>query len=182
MAGGAGNDTYVVDNAGDVVTEAAGAGTDTVQTTLASYALSANVENLTFTGAGNFSGTGNALNNTLAGGAGNDTLNGGDGSDTLIGGAGNDSMNGGTGNDIFVFAAGFGNDTITGFDANANNGQDLLNISGLGITAATFAASVTITDLGANTLVAIGANSILLLGVDGVSPNNIAQDDFLLAA
>ena len=35
MVGGAGNDTYVVDEAGDVVTEAAGEGTDTVQSTSA---------------------------------------------------------------------------------------------------------------------------------------------------
>ena len=56
------------------------------------------------------------------------------------------AMNGGAGNDIFVFAPGFGNDTIAGFDANAaGGGQDLLDISALGITAATFAAEVTIT-------------------------------------
>src|SRR5713226_4762054 len=92
MAGGAGNDTYYVDNVGDVVTEAAGAGTDTVNTTLNSYTLPANVENLTFIGTGNFSGTGNALNNTITGGAGNDTLDGGAGNDTLYGGAGQDSF------------------------------------------------------------------------------------------
>ena len=145
------------------MTEAASAGTDTVQTTLAAYTLAANVENLAFTGVGEFTGTGNALanvitggisfntlnggggNDTLNGGDSDDTLNGGDGNDTLNGSFGNDAMNGGAGNDIFVFAAGFGNDTITGFDANATGGQDLLNIAALGITAATFATLVTIT-------------------------------------
>ena len=88
MAGGAGNDIYIVDNVGDVVSEAAGAGTDTIKTTLLSKTLGANVENLTFIGAGNFTGTGNTLNNVITGSSGNDTLNGGAGNDTLRGGAG----------------------------------------------------------------------------------------------
>jgi len=46
MIGGAGNDTYVVDNTGDVVTENASEGTDTVQSSV-TYILGANVENLT---------------------------------------------------------------------------------------------------------------------------------------
>ncbi|MFM7028541.1 MAG: calcium-binding protein [Chakrabartia sp.] len=90
MAGGAGNDTYVVDISTDTVTEGTSAGTDTVRTTLASYTLGANIENLVFTGAGNFTGTGNTLANMLQGGAGNDTLNGGTGADVFYGGAGDD--------------------------------------------------------------------------------------------
>ena len=42
MAGGLGNDTYVVDESGDVVSEAAGAGTDTVRSTV-NFALGADV-------------------------------------------------------------------------------------------------------------------------------------------
>ena len=48
MAGGLGNDVYVVDSASDVVTEAASAGTDTVQSTV-TWTLGANLENLTLT-------------------------------------------------------------------------------------------------------------------------------------
>jgi Ca2+-binding RTX toxin-like protein len=116
LIGLAGNDSYVVDNAGDVVTEGSGAGSDTVNTTLASYTLGANVEKLTFTGAGNFAGTGNTLDNTITGGTGNDTLIGGAGNDTLTGGAGNDTLGGGDGNDILT--GGGGNDTLSGGTGN----------------------------------------------------------------
>src|SRR5690606_37848410 len=47
-----------------------------------SYVLHANVENLVLTGGGN--GTGNALDNRLAGDSGNNVLDGGDGVDTVV--------------------------------------------------------------------------------------------------
>lgn len=134
---------------------------------------------LGFGGADTLNGSGG--NDVLDGGAAADTLNGGDGDDRLIGGAGNDIINGGTGNDTFVFAAGFGSDTINGFDANASGGQDLLNISAYGFTAGDFAGNVIITDLGNNTQVTIGADSVLLVGVNGVGTNVITQADFLLS-
>jgi hypothetical protein len=88
-------------------------------------------------------------------------------------------MNGGTGNDTFIFASGFGNDTIAGFDADATGGQDLLAVdASLGINAANFNTQVAITDLGADTQVTIGANTIMLLGVNGVGANTITVDDF----
>jgi Ca2+-binding RTX toxin-like protein len=102
MAGGIGNDTYIVDVAGDVVTENLDQGIDTVRTTLASYTLGANVENLVFIGAGNFAGTGNALANRITGGAGSNTLGGGGGGDTLVTGR-RSTMTGGGGGDRFFF-------------------------------------------------------------------------------
>jgi len=112
MAGGLGNDTYAVDNKGDLVTEMLNGGTDVVQTTLNTYTLTSNVENLVFTGTGAFTGKGNALANTITGGSGNDALDGGDGADILQGGAGNDKLTGGAGNDRLE--GGAGADTLTG--------------------------------------------------------------------
>ena len=106
MTGGAGNDVYVVDSAGDQVIEAANGGTDEVRTTLASYTLGDNVENLTYTGTGAFTGTGNALANVLTAGNGGSRLSGGAGNDTLVGGAGADYLDGGTGNDVMTGGAG----------------------------------------------------------------------------
>jgi len=111
MAGGLSNDTYIVDNAGDVVTEGAGAGIDTVLTTLNAYTLGSNVDNLIFTGAGNFTGTGNTLANVITGGTGNDTLSGGTGADTMIGGTGNDTYVVDNVGDVVTENAGEGADT-----------------------------------------------------------------------
>jgi Ca2+-binding RTX toxin-like protein len=109
MIGGVGGDYYVVDDPGDVLTELADEGVDTVKTTFASYALAANFENLVFTGAGAFSGVGNELYNLIIGGDANDTLVGDAGRDTLIGGAGDDRLVGGL--DFDRMEGGVGDDT-----------------------------------------------------------------------
>ena len=90
LYGGAGDDTYVLD-ANDTIVELAGGGIDTVRTTLSTVNLAANVENLRYEGALDFTGNGNAGDNIITGNAGNDTLRGGAGNDTLNGGAGLDT-------------------------------------------------------------------------------------------
>ena len=66
---------------------------NTVNTTLLSYTLAANLENLTFIGTGDFIGTGNQFANVITGGAGNDRFVAtvGDGNDTYDGGLGTDT-------------------------------------------------------------------------------------------
>jgi len=112
MAGGAGNDVYNVNSAGDLVIEAAGQGIDTVVSRAFAYTLGFDVENLTldsnpaltaFNGTGNTLANvmfGNANGNVLSGGGGNDTIDGGAGNDWLYGDAGADTTIGGSGNDF----------------------------------------------------------------------------------
>jgi Ca2+-binding RTX toxin-like protein len=158
MAGGTGNDTYTVNSTGDLVTEGAGAGTDTVQSSV-TYTLGADVENLTLTGSGNLYGygndlnnllTGNGDNNTLYGYAGSDTIDGGSGADTLYGGDGTDTLTGGSGSDNLDGEAGA--DTMAGGSGNdeyyvGNAGDRVTEYQGQGNDAVYSTVSFT---LGAN--------------------------------
>lgn len=110
MEGGAGNDTYYVDNVRDIVTEASGAGADSVISTI-NYALGLNVENLTLSGSA-FKGVGNSLSNKLTGNAKDNYLDGGAGADTMAGGAGNDSYVVDNAGDVVTEAANAGIDTV----------------------------------------------------------------------
>jgi Ca2+-binding RTX toxin-like protein len=107
--GGNGDDTYVVDNREDVVSETEAivgnngvevhptTGFDTIISSV-SYALPDDVEQLILkAGAGNIDGFGNAAANVIVGNEGVNYIRGGGGADTLTGGSGGDR---------FVFAAG----------------------------------------------------------------------------
>ncbi|HJT13140.1 MAG TPA: hypothetical protein VJ790_11030 [Dongiaceae bacterium] len=111
MVGGKGSDTYVVDMIGDTVAELAGQGDDTVESSLVSYTLTANVEVLVL-GSGAVNGTGNASENRMFGNGADNKMDGGSGFDQLFGAAGNDSMLGGLGVDYLQGDG--GNDTLKG--------------------------------------------------------------------
>ncbi len=113
MVGGAGNDTYVVNTASDVIVEQSNGGVDTVYSDLANIKLTwANVENLTHTGALSVNMSGNELNNVLTAGPGADTIDGGGGVDTMIGGAGNDVYFVNDSRDVISENPNEGNDTV----------------------------------------------------------------------
>jgi len=143
LKGGAGDDTYIVDNAGDVITESSGAGTDTVNSSV-TYYLPNNVENLVLMGVLAINGVGNTLANTITGNAANNYLDGWRGADTLIGGAGGDTyivdnagdviienLNEGTdkvnSSVTYILSSNVENLTLTGTLAINGTGNDLTN-------------------------------------------------------
>jgi Ca2+-binding RTX toxin-like protein len=107
MRGGSGDDVYVVDDRGDQVIDdpgAVGGLHDKIDTTLNWYHMSDPgkadwVEELQFTGVGNFVGRGNGLDNVIVGGADGDQLYGNGGDDKMFGGAGRDTLYGGADDD-----------------------------------------------------------------------------------
>lgn len=129
LTGKKGDDTYTVNHAGDKVVELPNEGMDTVESSIASHELAANVENLNLIGSAiagignqlNNTITGNALDNTLTGQGGADTLKGMEGADVMDGGAGADAIHGGLGSD--VMAGGMEADTFF-FDLFTAGNQD----------------------------------------------------------
>lgn len=170
LMGGAGNDTYKINNAADVITEAPNTDVNSVLTTV-SYVLPANVQNLTGTGSGDLTLTGNDLNNVITGNAGHDTLVGGTGNSTLVAGSGVATMIGGSGDNTFKV-----NNVADVVTQKANSGLNTIissvsyvapdNVQDLLLTGA---ASLTATGNGGNNLIVANSGNDTLIGGAGVS-------------
>jgi Ca2+-binding RTX toxin-like protein len=147
LQGGTGDDIYAVQSNADTVFEFANEGIDEVQTFLASYTLSPNVDKLTFIGATSHTGTGNNIANTFTGAAGDD----------IFTGAG--------GNDVYNYrTSGNGLDTINDFNAdNANVAEhDTIDLTGRGLNFGALA----VTSVTGGVVVGIpGGDAVFLKGV-----------------
>lgn len=99
--GWSGNDTFIVDDPGDIVTEDDDRGEDWVIASI-SYTLRNHVEHLHLKGSQGLTGIGNELDNRIIGNEGSNILEGRDGNDTLDGGTGADTLRGGTGDDSYL--------------------------------------------------------------------------------
>jgi Ca2+-binding RTX toxin-like protein len=116
-----------VDNNSDSVIENAGEGVDTIRTTLSTFFLPPNVEDLLYVAtlnaqpnptpgkatSGSTALFGNALPNVITGGVGQDYINGGLGADTAIGGKGDDLYEVDRVTDRVVERPGEGVDTVS---------------------------------------------------------------------
>jgi len=184
MNGGDGNDTYFVDNVGDIVTESfddALGGTADIVFSSVSYSLlpgtfgnkGFGIENLTLTGTGNISATGNAKNNLLTGNSGNNTLDGGLGADTMKGGKGNDFINGGSGIDTADYTGIGGAITLLaqGVVNKGTAGTDTLFLVETIIAAAGFSNTIDASSLSSSPVsisVNLALNSLLVNNIPGL--------------
>lgn len=167
MAGGLGDDLYQVDNVGDVVRENAGAGIDTVVSTI-TYGLGANLENLILAGTGAINGTGNALDNVLTGNAAANVLDGGAGADIMIGGLGDDTYMVDNVGDKVVEDLNGGLDTVvTSINYTLSDNVENAVLTGNGQAVTGNALDNAIWGSGGNDTLSGGAGSDLLSGYGG---------------
>ena len=118
---------------------------------------------------------GGSANNELDGGSGNDFVRGYAGADRIIGGSGNDTLQGDFNADTFVFANGFGSDTIVDFEA--FNNVEKIDLAGVSdITSYADLVANHLLQSGQDALILDGVNSIRLLGV---SVADLDANDFV---
>ena len=167
LSGGDGNDTVDGGSGDDVV--AGGAGDDVLK--------AGSGADLIDGGEGADTIDAGSGDDNVTGGAGNDTLKGGSGDDVITGGAGDDLLTGGSGHDVFVFAAGFGKDTIKDFVLTGSS-ADVIEFS-----TALFAGFTDVqshaAQVGADVVITIDADTSLTLAHTQIG--SLTADDFRFA-
>jgi 3',5'-cyclic AMP phosphodiesterase CpdA len=164
LLGGAGDDAIDGGSGDDLI--AGGTGNDIVKAGSGDDEIEA--------GAGDDIVDAGSGDDIVLGGEGNDTIDGGSGDDRLNGGAGDDILTGGSGHDVFVFAEGFGKDTITDFRSTGAS-SDVLEFS-IGLFADFDDAMAAAVQIGADTVFSLDADTTLTL--KGVQLGGLATDDF----
>ncbi|MGY4472363.1 beta-glucanase (GH16 family) [Bradyrhizobium sp. LB9.1b] len=171
LAGGKGDDVYVVGSAATQIIEKAGQGIDTVQAwTGEGYALPTDedVENLTMMGNANSWAMGNQLANIITGTSGNNIIDGGKGDDILIGGGGQD---------VFVVHKSGGSDVIADFTA-SGAGIDQISLGGYDFHS--FAdVKAALHQIGTDTVLDLGAGETLTMR--GVTAESLTAANFNLS-
>jgi Ca2+-binding RTX toxin-like protein len=159
LLGLGGNDSYVVGNTADVVTETdanqATGGSDTVYATV-DYAVPANVELLVMNGTG-LTGTGSAGNDVLA------SING---ANTLAGLGGDDLYYVYQAGDMVQESPGGGHDTVvSSVSLTIPDNVEALYVNGAGLTATGSAVGEVLASVGGpNTLLGLGGNDSYVVG------------------
>lgn len=165
VAGGRGDDTIILWDMRDRILELPGQGVDTLTVHAPSFLLPDHVENLIVEDA-RAAGTGNALDNIIAGG---------EGAQLLDGGAGDDVLSGGAGADRFIIRPGTGWDAITDFTP----GEDRVAIGGGFDQFRGFAdLRAAMTQRGADTVLTLSASDALIFR--GRAPAAFTAADFAL--
>gem|GEM_PF-593216 len=199
MVGKAGDDTYYVDNVGDVILENANEGIDTVISSV-SYNLSAsdranaalvtgaNADNLIITGAA-INAFGNGLNNNLTGNSNNNVMSGGAGIDTMTGGAGNDVYYVDVAGDTVIEQAGEGSDIVysSASDYTLSDNIETIVVWGSGLNGTgnaqdNYIFGNTYGGSPVNNILSGGAGNDILMGFDGADTyiGGTGQDSYNL--
>jgi Ca2+-binding RTX toxin-like protein len=168
LAGGLGDDTYVVQTSATKIIENPGEGIDTIQAWPGSYGYSlpedVSVENVILMNTANTWIAGNSINNIVKGNVGANIIDGKAGDDVLIGGGGKD---------LFVIGVGMGSDVITDFSAKGE-GFDRIRIDGMGSNPLS---TLRIHQVGVDTEIKISENQTITL-LD-VQASDITNDNFI---
>jgi Ca2+-binding RTX toxin-like protein len=184
LSGGNGNDWLGVSGSNNALS--AGAGDDFLGATGMGNTIVGGDGNDTLqgNGAGNFlyGQTGNdwvgvsGNNNSLDGAQGDDYLGATGNGNVLDGGAGNDQLVAGAhSSDRFVFHAGYGLDSITGFARHGGGGTDVIDLNGFGLNFSSL--QPFLSTVGGNAVVTINAATVLT--VVGVASAQLQANDFV---